>query len=82
MSSPVDSQAELGDGPWGGLLTRQEIRIAQLVCSGQGRREIAKRLSIGLCTFDSHRHRLLTKLRVANEVGLLRMALTRGWVTL
>lgn len=67
--------------PWGSL-TRREVEIAKLVCLGQRRREVAARLKLTLNTFDSHRHSILTKLGVSNEVALLRLALTEGWLTL
>lgn len=68
--------------PWPEGLTRREKQIAQLVCLGLTRRAIVRLLGIGASTFDTHRHEVMRKLGVRNEVQLLRKALINGWVAL
>jgi len=66
--------------PWPDSLTRRERQIAELVCAGRGRGEVAELLGFNPKTFDTHRLRLMHKLNVRNEVQLVRLALQRGWV--
>lgn len=63
-------------------LTRREVRVAELVCAGVSRCDVARMMGMSPKTFDSHRGKVMRKLRVANEVQLLRLAVLRGWVEL
>lgn len=72
--------------PWttedGRSLTRREIRTAALICEGVTRGEVARLMEMSPKTFDTHRAHVLRKLRVANEVQLIRLAVRNGWVVL
>lgn len=75
--------------PWSGdddigtkALTRREIRVAELICSGMVRTEVSRMLGMSPRTFDTHRMHVMHKMRVANEVQLLRMAILHGWARL
>lgn len=72
--------------PWtsegGRPLTQREIATAEMVCAGLSRSQVALAMSMSPKTFDTHRGHALAKLRVANEVQLLRIAIANGWVTL
>jgi DNA-binding NarL/FixJ family response regulator len=50
------------------LLTDQEMTIANLVCSGLGSEEIAKKLNISVHTVNTHRRRILSKTHSENFV--------------
>jgi DNA-binding NarL/FixJ family response regulator len=55
-------------------LTRREIEILRLIAQELTNDEIAKTLSIGKRTVDSHRQNLINKLNVKNSVGLIKIA--------
>lgn len=67
--------------PYGTPLRRQERKIAWMIASGARRAQIAEQLGISVKTFDTHRLNLLAKLRCANEVQLVRLAIREGWMT-
>jgi DNA-binding CsgD family transcriptional regulator len=64
------------------VLTRRERRVAELVCGGLGRSVIAEMMQMSPKTFDTHRAHVMRKMRCANEVQLLRLAVKAGWVEL
>lgn len=66
--------------PWPGLTTRQR-EVAELICAGKDRNEIATILGCTPKTVDSHRLHILTKLGLRNAVELIRRATKEGWVT-
>lgn len=73
--------------PWwsvegGRALTSREIATASMVCAGMTRSQVAMAMELSPKTFDTHRGHALAKLRVANEVQLVRLAIMNGWVTL
>lgn len=49
-------------------LTEQEMKVANLVCSGLVSEEIAKKLNISIHTVNTHRRRILTKTHSENFV--------------
>ena len=63
-------------------LTRREVIAAELICGGQTRSAVAEAMRMSVKTFDTHRSHILQKMRVRNEVELLRLALRSGWVRL
>lgn len=82
-------EVRLYSQPWGPTegeeierLSRREVRVAELVCAGVSRREVARMMAMSPKTFDTHRMHVMRKMRVANEVQLLRLAVLRGWVAL
>lgn len=72
--------------PWttddGRSLTRREVRTAELICAGVARGEVARLMEMSPKTFDTHRAHVMRKLKVANEVQLVRLAVRSGWVVL
>ena len=59
-------------------LTSREREVFQLVAEGYSSAGIANRLSISPRTAESHRANVIRKLRLTNQVDLIRYALTRG----
>jgi DNA-binding NarL/FixJ family response regulator len=55
-------------------LTKREIEILRLIAQEMTNDEIARTLSIGKRTVDSHRQNLINKLNVKNSVGLIKIA--------
>lgn len=61
-------------------LTVREREVATLLCRGVKHQEIAKAMGISSKTVDTHRGHIMDKLKVKNNVELLRLAIVRGWV--
>lgn len=61
-------------------LSRREREILQLVAEGKSTKEIADLLGISLNTVESHRTRLMDKLRIHERAGLVRYAVRRGLI--
>jgi DNA-binding NarL/FixJ family response regulator len=59
-------------------LTSREREILQLVAEGHSSTAIARRLSISARTVEAHRANVMRKLRLRNQAGLIRYALSRG----
>ncbi|MFK0253663.1 helix-turn-helix transcriptional regulator [Streptomyces sp. NPDC090445] len=51
-------------------LTAQEVRIARLVATGLGNREIGERLSISPRTVSSHLYKIFPKLGVTSRTAV------------
>jgi len=66
---------------WPGLTQMQTV-VAEGICRGLSRSQIAADLAISVKTFDSHRGQILSRLHLVNEVQLLRAALRLGWLSL
>jgi DNA-binding NarL/FixJ family response regulator len=55
-------------------LTKREIEVLKLIAMEYTNEEIAKQLSVGKRTIDTHRQNLLLKLQAKNTVGLTKAA--------
>ncbi len=55
-------------------LTKREIEVLKLIAMEYTNEEIAKQLSVGKRTIDTHRQNLLQKLHAKNTVGLTKAA--------
>lgn len=67
-------KSEPSDDP----LSARERQVLQLVVEGKTTKEIARLLSIGFKTAESHRNRLMKKLDIHEVAGLVRYAIRRG----
>ncbi len=63
-------------------LTSREREVFNLVSEGHSRADIARRLSISRRTAESHRANVMRKLRLGNQIDLIRFAIARGILTL
>lgn len=61
-------------------LSRREREILQLVAEGKSTKEIADLLGISFNTVESHRTRLMVKLKIHERAGLVRYAVRRGLI--
>jgi DNA-binding NarL/FixJ family response regulator len=61
-------------------LTRREREVFDLTVAGLGSVQIATQLSISRRTVETHRGRILQKLKARNAMDLVRMALRLGWL--
>jgi PAS domain S-box-containing protein len=63
-------------------LTTREREVLVLAAEGHTNPKIARRLSIGVRTVESHRANLMRKLRLRNQTELVRYAVQRGLLPL
>jgi DNA-binding CsgD family transcriptional regulator len=56
-------------------LSNQEIKIVKLICEEKTSQEIADILFVSKKTIESHRERILTKIKARNVVGVVMHAL-------
>jgi DNA-binding NarL/FixJ family response regulator len=57
------------------VLSDQEVRVVQLICQEKTSQEIADILFVSKKTIESHRDRILTKIKARNMVGIALYAL-------
>lgn len=67
--------------PWPSLLTVREVEVASLLARGYTCREIGEILDISIKTADTHRGKLLRKLRLRDAVALERYAIRGEFVS-
>jgi DNA-binding NarL/FixJ family response regulator len=70
------------DDEFRGKLTNREMEILLLICQELSPAEISDRLQISEKTFFNHRANLLQKADVRGNVGLLKFALQRGYLSI
>ena len=63
-------------------VTPREREVLQLAAEGNTNSDIAERLSISRRTAELHRTRVLTKLHIHNQTGLVKFALRKGLISL
>lgn len=61
-------------------LSSRELEVARMLVAGRGLADIAERLHLSAKTVATYKYRLLDKLGVAGEVGLVHLALRHGLV--
>lgn len=61
-------------------LTERETEIVRLILDELSSTEIAQRLFISFNTVETHRKRIHQKLGVTSSLGLMKYALSRGWM--
>jgi two-component system nitrate/nitrite response regulator NarL len=61
-------------------LTRREEEVLGLIADGKSNKEIAKHLSIGIRTVETHREHIMRKLNIHSAVGLAKYAIAKGTV--
>ena len=82
----LDARLELGrahalrGAPAGGLLTRRELDVLELVAQGATDTAIARRLSISPHTVARHMTNIRTKLGVASRAAATASAIEHGWL--
>ena len=61
-------------------LTDREREVLQLVAEGRTTKQIAKLLGVSAKTAESHRTRIMAKLRIHETAGLVRYAIRQGFI--
>jgi len=69
-----------GEAPSEDPLTPRERQVVQLVAEGKTNKEIAAILGVSVKTADSHRARILKKLKLRGTAPLVRYAIRRGLI--
>ncbi len=63
-----------------GVLTRREREVLQLLAEGRANKAVAKLLGISVKTAETHRARIMRKLRMKSVAELVRYAIRNGFV--
>ncbi len=63
-------------------LSSREREVLQLIAEGTKTKEISERLNISVKTVETHRHRLMEKLKVDSIAGLTKIAIKMGLTSL
>jgi DNA-binding NarL/FixJ family response regulator len=61
-------------------LTAREREVSRLIAHGYSNKEIAEGLQISVKTVDTHKARIMDKLRISTRAELVRLALHEGWL--
>lgn len=69
-------RTKMGEDP----LTDREREVLQLVAEGKTTKQIAKLLGVSAKTAESHRTRIMTKLKIHEIAGLVRYAIRQGLI--
>jgi DNA-binding NarL/FixJ family response regulator len=59
-------------------LTSREREVLALIAEGRSNKEVASRLGIGVRTIETHRERIMRKLKIHTIAGLTRFAILNG----
>jgi two-component system response regulator NreC len=59
-------------------LTEREIEVLRAICEGESTRKIAKRLQVSVKTIETHRRRMMEKLRIFSVAELIKHAIRQG----
>jgi two-component system nitrate/nitrite response regulator NarL len=63
-------------------LSRREREVLVQIAGGLSNKEIASRLGVGVRTIETHRERIMRKLKIHSVAGLTKFAITRGLISL
>jgi len=63
-------------------LSKREHEVLSLIVEGLANKEIADRLQLSVRTAEKHRQRIMEKLGIHRATELVKVAITRGFVTL
>lgn len=64
------------------ILTEKEREILQLIAEGNGVRDIAAKLNLSSKTIETHRQKIMSKLKITNVAGLTKYAISEGLTSL
>ncbi len=59
-------------------LTDREVEVLKAICEGESMREIAMRLDVSVKTVETHRRRMMEKLKFFNVADLIKYAIREG----
>jgi DNA-binding NarL/FixJ family response regulator len=59
-------------------ITKREAEVLKCICEGLSTREIAQRLKVSVKTVETHRRRIMEKLKISNMAELIKYAIREG----
>ncbi|MBN2689153.1 MAG: response regulator [Gammaproteobacteria bacterium] len=62
------------------LLSSRELQVLMLIADGCRTKDIAERFSLSVKTISTYRHRIFNKLKIKNNVELLKLAMQYGLI--
>ncbi|HMU82701.1 MAG TPA: response regulator transcription factor [Leptospiraceae bacterium] len=62
------------------LLSKRELEVLKLIAQGLMNKDIAKRLILSVRTVESHRARMMQKLKISNVQGLVKFAMQKALI--
>lgn len=71
-----------GEGPTPSQLTNRESQVLVHIAEGLSNKEIASILGVGVRTVETHRERIMDKLRINSVAGLTKFAISKGLIIL
>ena len=71
---------EEADIPSMEILTRREKEVLALIAQGQANKNIASKLKISIRTVETHRSRLIHKLKIKTAASLVKYAISKGLI--
>ena len=78
--SIVESQNGGGLATLSRTLSARETEVARLIAQGYSNKEIAARLDISVKTVETHKARIMEKLKISSRAELVRLAVREGWL--
>jgi DNA-binding NarL/FixJ family response regulator len=61
-------------------LSAREAEVVRLIALGYSNKQIAVRIKVSVKTIETYKTRAMEKLGIRSRVGLVRYALSRGWL--
>jgi two-component system nitrate/nitrite response regulator NarL len=76
--------AETGaeQAPTAAKLTKREREVLAMVAEGRSNKEMADKMGVGVRTVETHRERMMAKLKIHSVAGLTKFAIANGIVSL
>lgn len=76
--------AETGaeQAPTAAKLTNRERQVLAMIAEGQSDKEMADKMGVGVRTVETHRERMMAKLKIHSVAGLTKFAIANGIVSL
>ena len=62
----------------GRAITEREAEVLKCICEGLSTRQIAQRLNVSIKTVETHRRRIMEKLKISNIAELIKYAIREG----
>jgi two-component system nitrate/nitrite response regulator NarL len=81
-TNALDASQRPKDKPPARGLSRREREVLTAVAEGFSNKEIASRLGVGVRTIETHRERIISKLKIHSTAGLTRFAISQGLISL
>jgi two-component system nitrate/nitrite response regulator NarL len=68
--------------PTASSLTERELEVLGMIAEGRSNKEMADKMGVGVRTVETHRERMMAKLKIHSVAGLTKFAIANGIVKL